>query len=223
MADRPQDFREFIARASPRVLRGPVGSRLVGALGLMMDILARGARSAVLSRFMLSTEFPDDALPLKGSERGLPRVANESDDVYFARVLDAWRIWQRAGTVPMIVEAFSWMGWTVRVVANHEWNWDGHPENWSRIWIVVDPGHGVGRDGLWGDPQGDPAPWGDGGIWGTDASARVFRDAHMLARTFKPAHVVAFLVLRLDSAEVTPDGTWGNPLNRHPGSLYWRV
>jgi hypothetical protein len=222
---RPRNFRALIAALSPRVLRGPVGARFVGALGLMLDMLASGARSAVLGRSMLSKEFAPDALPLKGSERGMPRVSGESDATYFHRVYDAWRIWQRAGTGPGLIEAFSWMGWNVSIVSNRDWNWDGHPENWSRIWIVVEPGHGVGDDGLWGDPNpdGSDALWGDGGIWGTNASARVFRDAHMLARDFKPGHyLVSHIILKLDSASVTPDGTWGDPTQRSTHWLYWR-
>jgi len=221
----PEDFREHWRNLSPIFLLGDVGTRLTGGLALLFDALADAATYAVQARYMLSAEFPRDAVPRIGKERMLPRYPGEGEQAYYERVYDAWRIWESAGTDDALVEQFLALGFTATIKTVEDWNWDNRPEDWSRFWVVLTeaPSESEGTlyasEGTWGDGK----IWGDGGTWGSTVPHSVVSAARMIVRSFKPGHMrCQNIVLVLDEGAFTePDGTWGDPGNRSEAAAYW--
>jgi len=214
-----RDWREWMYRQSPGFLRNTWGQRFMGVLGLMLDALSEGTQQAVTARFFKSKTFPDDAYPLLGAERSMPRFPAESLAAYRARVLDAWNAWQQAGTAIGIIDQLGKLGFTATIYQNHEWDWDSDPANWSRIWVVI-TAHPWTNDGDWGDP----GIWGDGGTWGSNASREEVRSVQNLVRQWKPAHVVVehvIVVLDGGSWSPTPTGDWDRWENRSAAAIYW--
>jgi hypothetical protein len=218
---RPKDLRELARFLSPGFLKGHWGLRLVGSVaGLLSDVLLEGARVAINVRTLRSPLFPYDGLDLVGSERMLPRFPGEAHATYKTRLLDAWKIWRQAGTAGGIIHLFTRLGFAITIRNNAEWNWDNHPENWSRFWVIIDD-HPWVSDGLWQDP----GVWDDGGTWDTNATPDQVRAVRSIVRNFKAAHEVvpAIVIVLNDSAWLAsqPDGTWRWVWDRNPNASYW--
>lgn len=213
----PPDFRTFAKRLAHLPLSFLMGERFVGLIGLMFDMLAEGAMLAVAARSLLSRTFPEDALPLIGNERNLPRYPGETLTAYADRLWRAWKIWEQAGSDIGTIQQFAAYGATCTVVKNADWNWDGDTTK-SRIWYVL-RGHGFKR----GNKCGDGVILGGGSTLGSTASVQQVQAARVLARTFKPGHmrVERIVVVVNPAAVITPTGNWDAPENRSPDAIYW--
>lgn len=206
---------------SPTVLTGEFGHKLaVGTLGLVWDMIAETYRQAVKSWILLSREFPSDALALMGDARNMPRYPNENDDGYKFRLHHAWTTWQQAGTPQSVKNHLELgLGWSVEVEENHTWNWDGDASKHARAWFIV-RGHGF-EPLLWGDGHA----WGSDGTWGSSATPADVNAVRSIVRLWKNGHLLAMIVIVMDDAQwdadAPPDGSWGNPVNRSEGAIYW--
>jgi hypothetical protein len=219
---RPKDLRELAYNLAPSWMRGHWGERLLGSVaGLMQDVLLEGAYVAINIRNLRSPLFPYDGLDLMGNERMLPRFPGEAHANYKSRLLDAWKLWRQAGTWGGIREMFTRLGFTVTLRRNVDWNWDNHPENWSRFWVVINT-HGWVSDGTWDDP----GVWDDGGTWDTNATPDEVRAVRNIVRSFKAAHEICpAIVIVLNGsgwAAGQPDGNWTWVWNRnHQNASFW--
>ncbi len=219
---RPADLRELAYQLSPSWLRGYWGQRMVASVaGLMQDVILDGAYMAINVRSLRSPLFPYDGLDLMGHERALPRFPGEAHATYKTRLLDAWKIWRQAGTAGGIRHLFTRLGFAIEIRRNVDWNWDNHPENWSRFWVLIAT-HNWISDGNWGDP----GTWGDGGTWSTTATPDEVRAVRNIVRQFKAAHEICpAIVIVLNGtgwAAGQPDGNWTWVWNRnHQNAAFW--
>jgi hypothetical protein len=120
-----------------------------------------------------------------------------------------------------------WGEKVVNKVRNSEWNWDGQPANWSRIWVILfDHGWTAGPvlGGTWPALGSDPSL-----TLGSTASPDEVRAARNIVRSFKEAHAICVnVIVVLDEAAWAtaigagnPNGTWDNPTNRSSSACYW--
>jgi hypothetical protein len=67
-------------------------------IGLSGDVGFELMRLAVVGAWLNDPDSPDDVLALAGAEFRLPRYPNETSSAYRARILDAWSLYENAGT-----------------------------------------------------------------------------------------------------------------------------
>lgn len=138
----------LVEEVVPTWLRGTWGARWFRVLGRLADIIGEGARQAVKARF--PKHAPVDALDAIGWERLIDRGPNESDERYRQRVAGPWDVWPYGGTATGIIAALRGFGLGSPRVYNHRtsttpakpynWKFDDNDTNWSRFWVVLDPG-----------------------------------------------------------------------------------
>ncbi|MBI2390502.1 MAG: hypothetical protein HYV09_13010 [Deltaproteobacteria bacterium] len=175
-------FRHYVIELAPPWLRGRWGEVWNGTIGLATDMVAEGAMQAVKAR--LIKHGPADALPYAGTDRQIERAAGESDDLYRARLLQAFETWRLAGTNKGIVTALAVIGLPhVRIFESHVWF--PSDSRWWRFWIVVDPPHGFT---LW--KLGDGTKLGMK-LLGLDHPDKAFLElVRRIVRKWKAAHTV---------------------------------
>lgn len=209
-------YRRWAIDNAPTWLRGNWGGKLVETFGFLFDAIEEANFEGGAAGSVEAPTFPADAIALIGSERNLERYTSETDDQYKTRVHGAWVAWPQAGTTNGVLSQLAAAGFDAELKEMRDWDWDGDAANWSRFWVVI---HNTGWSRThWGDGR----RWGEG-VWGCDAPREEVHTLRRLVRKWKPAHVVAIIVVVLD--EVTwsaeqPDGTWGNPVNRSRSALY---
>lgn len=209
-------YRAWSRDLAPTWLRGDWGGALVEMLGFTFDSIEEADYEAGAAGLLDAPTFPADALPLIGNERQIERYPSESDDTYKARVKGAWVAWPQAGTKGGELSQLGDGAFTADIKEMRDWNWDGDAANWSRFWVIITD-HGWSRT-HWGDGR----KWGEG-VWGCTASQAEAQTLIRIVRKWKPAHVVAIIVVVMDDvawAAGQPDGTWGNPANRNTAALY---
>lgn len=220
------NFKDWIAETVKlRPFSGPYGKAfLQGTLGRLFDDQAEGFRNAVRSAFVGDAGATAigpalDALGAAGHELSLPRYPSETLDQYNTRLQAAWNSWTLAGTEANLIAQLALGGVTATIKHNRDWNWDGHPENWSRFWIII-TGH-PWTYWQWGDGH----HWGGGQTWGSTATAAEVRDILAIVHKWKPGHWrCENIIVVMDGtawAAGPPDGTWADPANRNPAALYW--
>jgi hypothetical protein len=89
-------YRDWQMEVAPPWLRHPQDDGWHRAMGDAKDSLVELLRQGVKARFV--TLAPPDALAALGQERGLLRLAGESDASFAGRIQAAWDSWQWAGT-----------------------------------------------------------------------------------------------------------------------------
>jgi hypothetical protein len=131
-------FSKYMIELAPPWLRGRWGEAWNGTVGLAMDMVAEGAMEAVKARFL--KQAPVDALPYAGADRQIERAPGETDDVYRARLLQAFETWRLAGTNKGILTALAIIGYPkAKIFESHDW----FPKDprWWRFWLVIEPPH----------------------------------------------------------------------------------
>jgi hypothetical protein len=229
---------------SDRLLAGlVVGWKYIYCFLLQADLLIQFALEGTLARF--PGFCPPEALPIIGRDRRITRGLVETDDSYAARLIGWLAAWKRAGSAYAILDqlaAYLGTAGTLRLVnangtwytrnpdgtrARHvtlptkNWDWDAHPELWSRFWVVLYASdYGWTRDGTWGDGS----TWGDDGTgWGvSNLPWQEVLDLRGIISTWKSAVAVCKnVVISFDLPSVypaptaapgapMPDGLWGS-------------
>ncbi len=257
------DLRSKIRTLGPGWLLGGVGHlgyRFLYTFGLFADLAIQNVIEGVRAKWpQIGTPT---ALAMTGRSRNIIRGLAETDDAYAARLL-GWRDdWKHAGSAYALmrqVQAYltphspklrivngngTWYtlnsdGTTERAAVNN-WNWDNHPELWSRCWLIIYPPAGLWtRTGTWGSLSG--VTWGSlsGTTWGTTALPDQIRDIQHLIDDWRSAAslyvnvIVSFDEFAFDpthTAPPLPDGTWGElyriesgkvVYTRDPDGIYW--
>ena len=110
-----------------------MGENWATAFGIMKDGIVEGSIAAVKTRFVQTA--PEDALALAGYERSMPQSPIESGYAYRARLLNAWNVWQYAGTRKGLVDAIALLGVNATVYENKDW---AQPAGlWADFWVYL--------------------------------------------------------------------------------------
>lgn len=230
-----RDRLEDIARAP--WLRRTWLYRLMVAIAVHFDALVDWAVLALLVQYPQLA--PPDALPVLGRERGIRRGFAESDAGYAARLV-RWLADRRIKGSPyalmsqlagylsgydvrirVVNAAGSWytryydgtLDWHYASPSN--WDWDGDTSPFSRYWVILYvPTALWNGDGLWGQGTGT---WGDGGVWGLNATHEQGKSIVAIIKEWNPPHAqCAGILITWDnfsfdptgSGSGFPDGTW---------------
>lgn len=105
---------------------------------------------------------------------------------------------------------------TTDFYVNDNWNWDGSTDPWSRYWVIIYPPTALWNgDGLWGQGAGT---WGDGGVWGLNATHDQGKSIQAIINEWNPPHaqcagiIVTWDMFAFDprsgGTAFYPDGTW---------------
>jgi hypothetical protein len=208
---------------------------------VILDDLVDSAVAAVQIRF--PNYYSEASLARLGVDRGICRGYDQSAESYAAQ-LRRWRQ-DRAidgSHVPLAQQLhayFSGHDVPIEIVNNNgrttaidaagyvtitdaypTWDWDGHPEWWSRFWIVIHAHNIWSTDGVWDDP----GVWDDGGVWDCDATPEQVDSIHAIVRAWRPPHAECtniIVVLKASEWIHVPDGTWGDCYGRDPNLSYW--
>lgn len=135
------NFRKFLSEISPDGFAGDLSGAYLGAtLALAGDLMGEGLKQALRMAWLLEGTSPDDVLALMGLELRLPRYPSETAGAYRARLVNAWSLYDTAGTAARINEqiAAAGMNGTVTFQPLHP----GPPPAllvpyWSQFWITT--------------------------------------------------------------------------------------
>lgn len=99
----PPTFIDWLDRLSTSWMRGPVASGWYGVtLALQANEAVESWLLACRMHLLDDPESPDDVLPIIAQDRQLPRYPLETADQHRTRLIDAWNIYQEAGTEEVI-------------------------------------------------------------------------------------------------------------------------
>jgi hypothetical protein len=189
------NYRSYVARIVPRVLRSEPGKRFTGALALMWDYLAEGARQAVRSSWIgdrTGNGPAYDALDPGGQELSLPRYPLETWPQYHERLQRAWTDWPTAGHETSIQGQLAAAGFPNALIF-YLTNWLEHTGWWSQFVVFFAAGtHPVTSAGppIGSFVVGDGTTIGPVGI----TADQLFALRSIILK-FKPAHWVCRAVI----------------------------
>lgn len=212
-------FRLWMEEINPPWMLGEVSIKLLDAIALTCDVLGETMVEALYMRFLYNSELPDDALTLLGRERLMPRYGFETSAGYKERLKGAWNAWTFAGTRQSVLDQLAAAGFPdCQLYENWEWDWDGHPEDWSRFWVVV-------RSHPWTAARWGEFDYGDGTVYGSSMTVADQQALRSIVRQWKAGHTrCEFIIIVNDTdawdAAMPPDGSWGNEENRPPNAAY---
>ena len=231
-------LRKFLA---PRWLTEDEGELVGDSLGAIEDGFTQRLYMGVLARLPQNdptglTTAPDDALTAMGRDRKILRGFVETASSYAARLLPWLDDHRSRGTAFMMMKqlaGYLGAGFSFRIynargacwsrdvngvetfVASTTWDWDGHPELWSRFWVVIYPTGDWTTSTLdWGDTSPKYGP--NLAQWGVDIPREQIRAMQTIVAEWKPAGsrcmyiIVAFDPASFDPAAPEPDGTWAS-------------
>ena len=195
------NWRQRLLAKSPVWLREGFGRKLVGLQGLLADAFSEGLFQAVKIPLIAASTSPNDALELAGKARNLERYPGESHEKYRARLLNAWHIWQYAGTFRGIEEQLYALGYGAYVLSVPR-TW----EHWSKFYVVIYDHPWKAEK--WG--EGSDSVWGGFGpsLWGIDGMSQDDLDAILaVIAKFKPGRWVCGWI----NITTGPCQLWGQP------------
>jgi hypothetical protein len=179
----------FVAKltAGIQFCREYLGERLSGTVALFNgDLLAEGARQAIIARMPGHPEQAEDSLNQSGSDAGLFRYRGESFASWSARVANPWPNYEQCSTDIQILRAIN------------EWGNIVFPDTWSDADLVLVEGPNATftifmLEGQ--TPWQPPWRWGDGSRWGqpklmygvTNAEPEDTDAIRRIVRKWKPA------------------------------------
>ena len=208
------EYADYQPDTAPPWLQRDAGRAFLYVLGLVKDAWLEAAKRAVKARF--ASIAPPDAIAYLLRDYDLPERFNESEDIARARILDAWRSWELAGTPGGVVHALNTAGfanvsvqerinavrwWEYRVVLRPAFPWD----------------HTVLPYERWG-----AATWGEYHYTG-GAPTLADRDRVLtLVRKWAPAHAhLDFVVVQI-SGPTWGSFAWGDGTTWNGIEDYWR-
>jgi hypothetical protein len=208
------NYVDLYAAKMPYWLYGPQGEAWATAWGTLLDGIHDAAVQAVKCRMPLIA--PADAVPVIANERNFDRVPRETIAQFRERVHNAWEAWRWAGTDKGIVDQLELTGLSAVVVRNNQWVWDSNSGNvanyWARFWVVVSAPQ-WSPDDTWGS-----GTWGDGGLWGFDATVTDADIKYVNKTIVKWKHAPTQCV---HAIVVMDGGLWGYPIDDTWGSGTW--
>jgi hypothetical protein len=105
-------FRSLLLHFSPAWVVRRYGEGLTqGMVGLLGDLLAESASAALVAPLLADEDSPPDAVIKKSAERNIDRYPTDTTTTHRARTIDAWNIWEGAGTVAAIANQIVLFGY----------------------------------------------------------------------------------------------------------------
>lgn len=180
---------------------------------------------------------PPDALYLLASERGLERVPQETETQHRLRLKDAWGIWRRSASATGQLDAFAWTGLlNVSLHRRAEWSSpapdpSAYVDAFARtVWAQFDML--ISQPMPWTQNRWGDWTWGDGRVWGLNATPGEVDLLKRLGRTFKGGHeTLTYLYFNTSNARVWGAWKWGAglwggggdpPVRILVGETHWR-
>ena len=191
-------YEDYQAQLGPPWLQTTSAIEFERAHGAAKDLLISAVVAAVEARFIQIAS--EDALVLKGTERGLTHYPGEPLETYRTRVLGAFEYWKLAGTIPGLELALAQAGYRATIVEHFR---DPDPLHWAEFSLAVTPLNPLPNNAYWNGQR----TWGDGARWGVDPNATPTDYLPDLGRQVKPAHA------RLRTLVYFPRGRfWGGQI-----------
>jgi hypothetical protein len=127
---------DLVADNLPPWLAGPWARKLIDSIVGQADASSSRVLQAGMAPRLRRTP-PEDALPVIGLERGMPRYPGETREQYRTRLDGAWEAWTRGGAAYAIIEQLKAAGLDgVQVFRASQW--DRAPAGyWSIFWVFV--------------------------------------------------------------------------------------
>jgi hypothetical protein len=128
---------DVAAESLPPWLAGPWARKLLDAIFGQADASSNRVLQAGMAP-RLRRNPPEDALPVIGWERGMPRYPGETREQYRARLDGAWDAWSRGGSALAIVDQLEAAGLPGAQIFRAS-QWDRYPDAayWSIFWVFV--------------------------------------------------------------------------------------
>lgn len=246
-------FRDYILEISPPWLtkKGGTAEAIQYSEAIGVDGLGEWAIDGV--KASMPGYGPSDALSYVGRDMLIDRGPNETDAHYETRLQRAVDSHRVNGSGPELCrQLLAWFSPTtatpIRIVSNsavwHEinttteivtktvvgtnWNWDSFTSTrWWRGWVIIDSTVAPWTADLW-DLVG---LWGDGGTWGSNATANEVGALRRIVDRWKPAHLAVLNIIvtfaatlfeRTDASPPNPNGTSDTPLWRLGyNAIFW--
>lgn len=216
--------RKMLRSMSPTWMLREWGEKFtIGLLGYTGDAMLEAATLAVKAPWLLEASSPDDAVEFQAEETGIQRYPGETLAAHRARVQSPWDAWTFAGTKDGhggsgqgLEGQLELLGYpNAYTLANYEFSIDGDAANWSRFVVIIPQSdHSFGDPDTWGTVG---RTWGDGGVWGSDATSDQIRALRRLIRQWKAGHETCPVILAMRDGYI-----WGGPgLTWGQASLTW--
>lgn len=176
------------------------GKKYLESIGQQCDVLKDEFDQATKASFTLVG--PPDALPYIGTDRGLERYYNETDEDYAFRLWDAWSSKRLAGTDIGLLNQLKLATGLLNITIRNNRDWtppDGNVAWWSRFWVVI------GQPNPWKMHRWGEKFWGDGRLWGADISLSDLELLRRVIKKWKPSHAYceAILIIFEDGTELS--------------------
>lgn len=183
------NFRELFTSLAPPWLRAYWGERMWGVYALMSDLITEGSAQAIKAHMLREDTSPDDALPLVGADRRMPRYDGETNLQYRNRMIDAWDAYELGGTAAAITGQLELFGLdNTRCISQHGgWAFENPVDttNWSRFVVIIEQTHpwtaGPGN-------YGTGLLYGSALTYGTDATPGELDTVLGIIKKWKPGH-----------------------------------
>lgn len=231
-------FRDRMAQAAPRWLRGWWGSRLLYALGIIFDAVCDWASYAVHVRYpsWCAVHMPD-ALAAHGRNRGIRRGFAETAASYAARLAMWWPTRKQRGSLYALMDQLAgyMAGHEVKIrcvnlngawytrnadgtreyhrATPSNWSWDAYTGAFSRYWVIIYPPSSLWTSrGTWGSHSTET--WGDASVnatWGSTMTAEQAATIMAIITEWNPPHArCSHVALALDPASFDPTAAAGS-------------
>lgn len=196
----PSNYRSYLRKISPPVLRTLPGRMFVGIKALMLDFVAGAATHAVRAGWVGDTVGPAyDGLGAVGAETMLQKYPGETWTSFHTRLRNVWRDWPVAGHESSLIAHLDALGFPGAVIQYHT-SWEGYPAPWWSLFSVFYAygTHTAGPPKLIGG-----FTVGDGTIIGVTGITPIqMITLKSIVRKFKPAHWVCVAIV----FEMSPGG-----------------
>jgi hypothetical protein len=108
---------------------------------------------------LASTARQRGILDLLGAARSIRRHPGEPTGAFRARIVGAYELWSKAGTLGGVKRALEVAGYKVSILEHYTEN----PDIWAEFSITLEPAQTEFTTDTWNDGQG---AWDDGSAWG---------------------------------------------------------
>jgi hypothetical protein len=139
--------------------------RVEGLAWRTVDALAAALASAdeqalrIAIERLASTARQDSSLALIGAARSIRRHPGEPIGAFRARIVGAYELWSKAGTLGGVKRALEVAGYKVSILEHYTED----PSIWAEFSITLEPTRTEFTTDTWNDGQG---VWDDGSTWG---------------------------------------------------------
>ena len=204
-------YADYQRELAPPWLKALKGAAWLEAHGAVKDALVALAVNAIENQSADSAN--PDALERLGNDRFLARYPGEDVEPYRIRVLNAFAFWERAGTVPGMIQTMLQLGYIADIVELYQTT----PSRWSEF-VVTLRGGPVSFGALYWADDGN---WGDDATWGFELGTTEFNRIIAIINAQKPAHTRLAAGYLITAGTIWGEGgNWGDDGTWDAGSSF---